>query len=272
MDIKVIVATQNKYQMPEDEMYLPLHVGSVGKENIEDNGRIYRRDDEGENISELNPYFCELTGLYWAWKNLNADYIGLTHYRRHFSLHPHSAYIWEAVLRKSELERDLGRVKIFVPNKRRYWIETLYSHYAHTHYANQLDETRKVIEDRYPEYVGSFDKVVKRRWGYMFNMMIMERQLFDDYCSWLFNILFELRARIGEETEKSLDKFQGRFYGRISEIIFNVWLYEQISSGRVDKSEVCEIPVIHMEEIDWWRKGGAFLKAKYIGKKYSGGF
>ena len=79
--IKIIVATHKKYKMPEDEIYMPVHVGKKGKESIGFIG-----DDEGENISEKNPYFCELTGLYWAWKNVNAEYVGLCHYRRHFTL------------------------------------------------------------------------------------------------------------------------------------------------------------------------------------------
>ena len=272
MKITIIIAAHKKYQMPTDEMYLPVHVGAAGKDSIEDNGRIYQRDDEGENISDLNPYFCELTGLYWAWKNLKADYIGLAHYRRHFSLHPHAKDKWSAVLKRAEIEQDIEKVRVFVPKKRWYYIETLYSHYAHTHYVSQLDETRKIIFERYPEYVDSFDKAVKQRWGYMFNMMIMERGLFIDYCSWLFDILFELRNRIGNEAEKNLDKFQGRFYGRISEIIFNVWLLEQGRSGKVKAGQIREIPLIHMEDINWWKKGGAFLKAKFRGKKYSGSF
>ena len=56
-DIKVIVATHKKYQMPTDPMYLPVQVGSEGKEDLG-----YQRDNEGENISQLNPAFCELTG------------------------------------------------------------------------------------------------------------------------------------------------------------------------------------------------------------------
>lgn len=264
----VIIAAHKNYQMPTDKMYLPVQVGAAGKESIEN----YQRDDEGENISSLNPYFCELTGVYWAWKNLDSDYIGLAHYRRHFSMHPHDKDAWNAVLKKTEIETDLGTIKVFVPKKRRYWIESLYSHYAHTHYASQLDETRKIISERYPEYADSFDKAVKQRWGYMFNMMIMERSLFCNYCSWLFDILFELRTRIGKRTEESLDKFQGRFYGRVSEIIFNVWLLEQQKTGKIKSSEIEEIPIIHMEDINWIKKGGAFLKAKFKGEKYSGSF
>lgn len=263
--VKIIITTHKKYQMPTDGMYLPIHVGATGKDNIED----YQRDDEGENISSLNPYFCELTGLYWAWKNLDADYIGLAHYRRHFSSNPHSKDIWDGILKKRDIENDLGRIKVFVPQKRRYYIESLYSHYAHTHYILQLDETRKIIEKRCPEYLESLDKICKRRWGYMFNMMIMECGLFDDYCSWLFPILFELRNRLGE---KGLTPFHSRYYGRIGEIIFNAWLEAQINAERIKRSEIKEIPLVHMEKTNWWKKGTAFLKAKFMGKKYNGSF
>ena len=265
MDVIVIIAAHKKYQMPTDGMYLPVHVGAAGKKRIEG----YQRDDEGENISGLNPFFCELTGLYWAWKNVNADYIGLAHYRRHFSVHPHSKDLWNAVLKRSEIESELGKVKVFVPSKRRYWIESLYSHYAHTHHILQLDETRNIVEERCPEYLESFDKAVRRRWGYMFNMMIMDRGLFDSYCSWLFDILFELRRRLGED---GLTPYHSRYYGRISEIIFNVWLLEQERTGRIKRHEIKELPLVHMEKVDWRKKGGAFLRAKFMGKKYSGSF
>ena len=79
-DIKIIVATHKKYQMPTEEIYIPIHVGAEGKEKLE-----YVPDNTGENISVKNPYYCELTGLYWAWKNLDAEYIGLVHYRRYFT-------------------------------------------------------------------------------------------------------------------------------------------------------------------------------------------
>ena len=80
MSIKIIVAAHKKYWMPTDPVYLPVHVGAEGKDSIG-----YTPDNTGENISAKNPYFCELTGLYWAWKNLDADFIGLVHYRRYFT-------------------------------------------------------------------------------------------------------------------------------------------------------------------------------------------
>ena len=73
MDIKILVATHKKYDMPSEDIYLPIHVGREGKEDLG-----YQGDNQGENISLKNSNYCELTGLYWAWKNLQCDVIGLS--------------------------------------------------------------------------------------------------------------------------------------------------------------------------------------------------
>lgn len=268
--VKIIIATHKKYEMPKDDMYLPLHVGAEGK--VDENNRPldlgYQKDNTGENISELNASYCELTGLYWAWKNLDEDFIGLSHYRRHFCIKK-SKRDFENVLSYKEIEPYLDSIRVFVPQKRKYYIESLYSHYAHTHYAEHLDVVREIIQKDYPSYLKSFDKIVKQTSGYMFNMMIMQRDLLDDYCTWLFDILFKAGEKINVGNENA---FQGRFYGRISEIIFNVWLDEQIQSGKLKINEIKEIPCIHMEKINWLKKGTAFLNAKFLGKKYGGSF
>ncbi|MCS4465828.1 DUF4422 domain-containing protein [Clostridium botulinum] len=72
MNIKILVATHKKYSMPKESMYLPIHVGCEGKKDLG-----YIGDNTGDNISLRNSNYCELTGLYWAWKNLKCDYIGL---------------------------------------------------------------------------------------------------------------------------------------------------------------------------------------------------
>ena len=264
--VRIVIATHKKYRMPEDSMYQPLHVGKKGKDSIG-----YTGDDTGENISDLNSSFCELTGLYWAWKNLDADYVGLAHYRRHFSLKKKSKDPFDNILTSGQFCKLAGKYKVFVPKKRKYYIETLYSHYAHTHYAHHLDVTREIIKEKYPRYLKSFDKVMKQRYGYMFNMMIMRRDLLDDYCGWLFAILFELKKRVGE-SESALSSFQGRFYGRVSEIIFNVWLDEKIKESKIDISEIKELPFIYMEKINWKSKITSFIKAKFLKKKYDGSF
>ena len=79
MDIKILIAMHKPYWTPEDDVYLPLQVGSALHPHF-----LPVTDDSGENISAKNPGYCEMTGLYWAWKNLKADYVGLCHYRRYF--------------------------------------------------------------------------------------------------------------------------------------------------------------------------------------------
>ena len=270
LSVKVVVATHKKYKMPMDRMYIPLHVGAEGNRGPkgEELDFGYIKDNTGDNISALNPGFCELTALYWAWKNLDADYIGLVHYRRHFSMKGKTGE-FHKVLSRDEIEPYLPGIKIFLPSKRHYYIETLYSHYAHTHYASQLDMTKVIIQEKYPEYIKAYDKVLKQRAGYMFNMMIMQKEKLNEYCAWLFDILFELRTRMHMP---ELSMFQGRFYGRVSEIIFNVWLAHQIDTGAISREELMELRCIGMEKTNWIKKGTAFLSAKFFGKKYEGSF
>ncbi|MCW9710405.1 DUF4422 domain-containing protein [Avibacterium sp. 21-586] len=263
--ISIIIATHKRYFMPKDKLYIPLQVGKYGKEDIG-----YCSDDTGENISQKNPYFSELTGLYWAWKNLDYDYLGLIHYRRFFSLKYRFTIkkdnIRALYLTYEQTEELVKHYDIIVPKKRRYYIETLYSHYAHTLHQEHLDITRDIIKEYSPLYINAFDVVMKQRWGYMFNMFIMPKKLINSYCSWLFPILFELEKRLSHH---NYDAFHARLYGRVSELLFNVWLYEY---NQITPLKIKELPVIYGEKVNWFKKGTAFLMAKFFGKKYEKSF
>ncbi|WP_195853061.1 DUF4422 domain-containing protein [Aerococcus mictus] len=260
--VKIVIATHKKYQMPEDSMYIPLHVGAEGKRDSNGNeiDLGYIKDNTGENISIYNDFFCELTGLYWAWKNLSADYIGIFHYRRHFSMN-------KKILEYKQLKPFLGKIKLFVPKKRWYVIETLKSHYAHTHHLEHLDVTRNVISKKYPDYLKNFDKIMNRRWGYMFNMMIAEYDFINAYCSWVFDVLFDVFSNIDFS---NYSVFEKRFIGRVSELLFNVWLNKAIEDGLIKKSEIMELDCAVEENM--FIKIPEFLKAKYLGKKYGSSF
>ena len=115
--VKIVVATHKKYKMPSDAMYIPLYVGAEGKKDSDGNELDlgYIKDNTGENISILNPSFCELTGLYWAWKNLDSDYIGLVHYRRYFGTKKRNPF--DGILTYRQLKPMLECYQIFVPKK-----------------------------------------------------------------------------------------------------------------------------------------------------------
>ena len=225
--ITVLVATHKKYNMPTDKMYLPIHVGASGKEKIG-----YITDETGDNISLKNPYFCELTGMYWAWKNIDSDYIGLAHYRRHFASNKvDKKDLFNSVLSFNEANKLLNSTDIVVPKLRKYYIENLYSHYANTLYIEPLDITGKIIEEKYPKYKKEFDELHKRTSAHMFNMFIMKKEKFDEYCNWLFDILFELEKRVDNS---KYNTFHARFYGRVSELLLDVWLNASCSINRIE--------------------------------------
>ena len=282
----VVVATHKSFDMPSDKMYIPLHVGAEGK--VDETGKPldlgFQKDNTGDNISERNAQFCELTGLYWAWKNLNADYIGLVHYRRYFKgigkkrststsdSGANSNKLFDKVLTYKEFRPLMDKYKIIVPKKRRYYIETLEQHYAHNHYIKELDTAKEIMLERYPDYANAYEKALGRTWGYMFNMMILRKDLLDEYCTWLFDILFEMTERLSKESDnnyagRDLSSFENRFPGRVSERIFNVWLEYQLEIGKIKKEDIKEIPFMYMEKINIINKGLTFLRAKFTGKK-----
>lgn len=253
MDIKILIATHKKAHMPLDEMYLPVRVGNA-KAN-DDFG--YQGDDTGDNISEKNPYFCELTALYWGWKNLNAEYIGLAHYRRHFSCRS-GKWKYSLILTKEEAERFLEKADVVLPKKRQYFIESLSSHYKHTHDMEHLELTREIIRKRCPEYVDTFDSVMNQTSAHMFNMMIMKRDILDRYCSWLFPILFALEEEVDV---KNLSAFDARLFGRVSELLLDVWL-------KKNNVKYVETGFVQIGDENWGKKIKGFLAAKFGGKKY----
>ena len=250
-DVKVIVATHKPYWMPTDPLYVPVQVGAEGKDSLG-----FTRDNTGENISSKNANYCELTGLYWAWKNLNCGYLGLAHYRRHFTMMKGTGDRRDAI----SLDQARGMLTgcdVLLPTKRNYWIETNYQQYIHAHHAEDLDETRKIIEEKCPEYIPAYDASMKKTTGHRFNMFIMKKELVDAYCSWLFDILFELEKRLDISDYSANDK---RVFGFVSERLLDVWL-------ETNHIKYKDIPYIFLEKENWITKGVNFVMRKLEGKK-----
>lgn len=248
-----MVATHKSYWMPTDNVYLPVHVGKEGKEDIGFIG-----DNTGDNISTKNANYCELTGLYWAWKNISADYIGLCHYRRYFTrANPiNCEKKKQVILSRNEWEKLLEKHPIIVPDKRKYYIETNRSHYNHSHYAKDIDTTEKIIQKKYPQYINAFTKVMKRTWAHMFNMFVMRKDYLNEYCTWLFDVLQELENRTDIT---NYNVIEARIYGYISELLLDVWL-------ETKQYEYYEQNVAFLEPQNWIKKGGIFLRRKIMGK------
>lgn len=253
-DVRIVVATHKRYRMPEEKMYLPLHVGREGKESIG-----YAGDNTGDHISLKNDYLNELTGLYWAWKNLECSYIGLVHYRRYFTTsHFVKRFIardkYGLIANQDEIEKHLSNTDIILPAKRRYYIETIESHFRHLPYTKEedLEVLREIITTEYPEYRESFEKVMKRRWAHMFNMFIMKRNYLEEYCEWAFPILLELDQKIHHEGRTVI---QNRAY--VSEFLIDTWVETKGYS-------YMELPVMFAEKEHLLRKVYLLIKRKVI--------
>lgn len=246
MKIKILVATHKQYQMPEDKnLYLPIFVGKDLKpgENIPG----YLADNIGDNISSKNTTYSELTALYWAWKNLDADVIGLVHYRRYLSLSRDKNL--QTVLNETDIKNLLKDTDIILPKKRKYYIQSNYKHYINAHHRKPLEETRNIIAEVYPGYLPAYDKFMKKRSAHMFNMFIMKRDKFDAYCQWMFDILRRLEDRIDISEYSSYEK---RVYGFVSEILLDVWIEKNEYSYK-------EVNFVHLESQHWMKKGTDFI-------------
>lgn len=250
-DIKVVVASHKPYWMPSDPMYVPVQVGAEGRERLD-----FEADNTGENISAKNANYCELTGLYWAWKNVECDYLGLVHYRRHFTLR-RIGKSHRGVLTREQAARCLASTDVILPSPRNYVIETNYSQYAHAHHAVDLDTTRAILAERCPGYLDAFDRCMKRTHGHRFNMFIMRRDKLDSYCAWLFDVLFELERRLDISAYSDNDK---RVFGFVSERLLDVWLETNAVKYR-------EIPYVFLERQNWLVKGARFVMRKVEGER-----
>ena len=251
MDIQIIICTHKAYPMPDDPMYLPLQVGRALHGDLGFTG-----DHTGDNISAKNPTFCELTGLYWGWKNLHADCIGLCHYRRHFGKKGFGDK-WGRLLTSPQARALMELHDVVLPKKRNYFIETNYAQYVHAHHREDLEVTRAILEEDYPDYLVAFDGVMHcSTTGHRFNMFLMRRNVLEDYCRWLFDVLFKLEERLDISQYSDYDK---RVFGFVAERLLDVWLQRNgISFAEVD--------VVHMEGENLLKKGIGLLRRKFFGK------
>ncbi len=245
-----MVAAHKEFPMPENkDLYMPILVGAIRnyKEGID-----YQRDDDGENISLKNPNFNELTAVYWAWKNLDADAIGLVHYRRLFSKGGKREL--DNILNKKQIEQLLGKAPIIVPKKRKYYIESNYSHYVHAHSKEPLDVTRNVISENYPRYLDAFDQVMHKTSAHMFNMFIMRKKEFNQYSEWLFDVLFKVEDKI-DISNYSVQ--ESRVFGYVSEVLMDVWI-------ETNGVNYVEVPWKQIGKVRLFSKVFNFLKRKFL--------
>ena len=229
-NISILVAYHKNDVIYRDTTYTPIHVGrSISPVSLEMMG-----DDTGDNISHKNGSFCELTALYWAWKNLKGvDFIGLCHYRRFFDFHNmiHPAYSYKMADVEKFDRYDLSipdflKKKLkdgcVVVSKPMFLNKTLFAHYCRSHFKSDFQKLREIVfENGSNEFTEAFDKVMLSNRLSPYNMFIMSWDDFDGYCSWLFDVLFKLETRIDIS---KYDRYQKRIFGFMAERLLSVYM------------------------------------------------
>lgn len=210
MSVTLFTMTHKKFQEPEDAIYVPLHVGHACGEDFG-----YAGDDTGDNISEKNCYYGELTGVYWVWKNVHTtDYVGICHYRRYFCTEE------GRILNEKDYLSILNEYDI-ITSKRLKLNYSYFDGYASDYNILDLVVTGEVIRQMYPEYYDTFERLVHGNGTYFGNMMVTSKALYDEYAAWLFSIFSEAEKRIDAE---GYDDYHKRVFGFISEFLLYVWV------------------------------------------------
>lgn len=202
--LKIIVCAHKKDpNIRKDDVYMPLHVGKAL--STEDLG--FQGDDTGDNISYKNKNYCELTGLYWAWKNLDCKYIGLAHYRRYLkvNLQKIDFYMskYDIILPKLNILDMSGADKLMHLTTRDDFYILLMS-----------------ILKLFPSYKSTIiEQLFNRNRCSCYNMFICRKSLCDEYCKWLFAIFSEMEQFVRLSSYSRL----ARLYGFLSEYLLLVY-------------------------------------------------
>ena len=144
---------------------------------------IIDAEHEGENIDNLNPWFCELTGLYWFWKNSKEDIVGLEHYRRYF-VNRRNQLLSEDEIRTILETNDIIciRANYSYINPPVTWLQKNDKWYDTQKF---LTFIKAFVGNDY--YKACIDHLYGN-WHALGNMFICKKELIDEYCSFIFDL------------------------------------------------------------------------------------
>ena len=212
--IEIAVAYHKNSVLIKNDCLLPIQVGKACSDIELD----MQGDDTGDNISEKNFGYAELTAIYWLWKNSKADIKGLFHYRRYLDLNVATEHRTEDIyecplsdnfssstfLSKLNISEDniktlLNKYLILTRRKEDLHSWSNYSvreHYAAEHHGEHFEKALEIIKQDYPEYYASAKKLANGHTSYFTNVFIMRKEEFNEYCSWMFDILFKIEPTL----------------------------------------------------------------------------
>lgn len=236
--IKLLICYHKKAQLFKDNILTPIHVGRANAEKrLDHDSENYKwlkknmvGDDTGDNISDLNDSYNEMTALYWAWKNYdklgNPDYVGLMHYRRHFVLNEGKKIVYniqdfdpdtyfDIIGYSEEKMTEFVEGCDFVTHIGH--VQNVYRHFIENQRKTDIDTVNEIVLEKYPEYKEIMEEYYSGDDSNFCNMNIFSRELFFKYCEWIFDILgeFEKRVDINEKRFFVSERLTGLYMAKL---------------------------------------------------------
>ncbi len=219
--MKILVCYHKPAKLYKDDIFVPIHVGRACPSSLTEEEQNWMHenmsgDNTGDNISELNPYFCEMTAIYWAWKNYdllgNPEYIGLCHYRRiinkedcinavNFDI---TASVWESPV-------------------------SIRQQFIDGHHTDDLDQAVAMLD---PSFHDISKDYLSQNKGYFYNIFIMEKEIFFEYCKTIFPILFKIHEHINYS---EYTQYNQRMPGFIAERLTGIFIKNKEKSTSIQK-------------------------------------
>ncbi|WP_024357432.1 DUF4422 domain-containing protein [Leucobacter chironomi] len=258
-NIEILNVVHKPAFVPDNDLIKPIQVGAALAGRRLDDMAYY--DDQGDSISDRNRSYCELTAVYWAWKNLDADYYGLFHYRRYLSFAPDDpadSYPGRAypsipgALEKIGLDEEAMRSVIeandlIVPRQDDTQLASgdasIYEQYKTEHYIADLDYCMEHIERNHPKIAPHLSALHGTK-VYFCNMFIMRKELFEEYCEYIFDVLGAFEAN---NDISGYNPQQYRVTGFLAERLTNVFIHYAIATG---KYRVKELQIAYFENTE----------------------
>ncbi|MBW3093430.1 DUF4422 domain-containing protein [Bifidobacterium sp. 82T10] len=212
MNTDVYIISHKDYDFPKMKSYFTVLAGAN-----KNSANLMYTDNVGDNISDLNYRYCELTAQYWVWKNIiNSNNVGFVHYRRFFYQNPLS----KKIVSTSQFSSDLSEYDIILPEPH-YLKLTVRDHYKKYHHIDDLNRIGNIISEISPKYLTSYTDLMNRHGICLYNMFISRRYVFDEYMTWLFSIL---KSFTQASDVSHYSAYNQRLEGFLSERLLNVWV------------------------------------------------
>ena len=225
--LKILVCYHKPAKLFDDDVFMPIHVGrgccSLSEEDYQWMMDNMIGDDTGDNISSLNSHFAELTAIYWAWKNYdkldNPDYIGFCHYRRLFAKEDIDTFADYDITAPFETNGDEAfSTEVWQRN----------------HGTTDLNEAIDLLSSQYPQYAKLKVPYLNQTQGYYYNMFIMKREMFFEYCEKIFPILFEIHQNMDYPYATYYNQ---RMPGFVAERLTGLFIAEKEKQCKVKKCQ-----------------------------------